>query len=725
MYFKFLQHGKGDPAKAAAYVVDKVDHLNRPRAGVSVLRGDPQTFATIASSITNEWLYTSGVIAWSKTDDPSDEEISAVLDEFEKHAFAGLQPDQYHFTAVLHQEDDGSKHVHFLVPRIELDTGKALNIAPPGHEYYFDPLRDYFNYKHGWSRPDDRALQHDVQLPDHLHLINAAALSAGIEAAETKNDVRELITDYLKQRIEYGFIRNRQDILEALSEVGEFNRTSDNYITVILPKHGKTRLRGGIYESDFTLESYLENRTREEADARASRENRVISEEHKQLAADNLRLVSERAKGRAEYNAERYFKLERANGKSAFNRVRQHEYDADNDNTVAAQQDSPASSRTVDSEYTSAVQPAEPAAQAAQIHADSRDFVANDFNFGSAGEVNERLKNIDESTARTLTKASRATDSSIAAAGELQQAVDQTKRAFDAREPSEIRLDFNSEATNSRNRITKAIREIFAEIRTQYESTFANSIIKSARSIAIAADHQPLDSKQNQSITAAVTARSYAIDETAFGNFYTDYTNFKRSESKRSQRQVAEARKLSQQLDETATAIDLMIRKVSRLSIKPRPATELTDYFRKIAYSSPAAQALHSWSVKQHEAFENRNLEQVAYYIQAKFQELSNYARYKKSLDRDEIDLVQKIIKNDERIIDYMKKNGCHLAWDDQQRLDRILFIEKSANEHRLNNFVLNENKISQLSQEKSEMKNVNNEKSHESDLSRLFKNSL
>src|SRR5690606_8316263 len=163
---------------------------------------------------------------------------------FEKHAFAGLQPDQYHFTAVLHQEDDGSKHVHFLVPRIELDTGKALNIAPPGHEYYFDPLRDYFNYKHGWSRPDDPALQHDVQLPDHQHLINAAALSAGIEAAENKNDVRELITDYLKQRIEYGFIRNRQDILEALSEVGEFNRTSDNYITVILPKHGKTRLRG-------------------------------------------------------------------------------------------------------------------------------------------------------------------------------------------------------------------------------------------------------------------------------------------------------------------------------------------------------------------------------------------------------------------------------------------------------------------------------------------------
>jgi hypothetical protein len=129
MYIKFLKHGKGDPAKAASYLIAELDHLNRPRPDVQILRGDPHTFTAIAESIENEWKYTSGVIAWSKDDAPTNEEISEVLDGFEKHAFAGLQPHQYHFTAVLHEEDDGSKHVHFLVPRIELDTGKALNIA--------------------------------------------------------------------------------------------------------------------------------------------------------------------------------------------------------------------------------------------------------------------------------------------------------------------------------------------------------------------------------------------------------------------------------------------------------------------------------------------------------------------------------------------------------------------------------------------------------------------
>ena len=90
MYIKFLAHGKGDPAKAASYLIDEVDHLNRPRADVQVLRGDPHTFTAIAESIENDWKYTSGVIAWSKDDVPTNEEIDQVLEAFEKHAFAGV-----------------------------------------------------------------------------------------------------------------------------------------------------------------------------------------------------------------------------------------------------------------------------------------------------------------------------------------------------------------------------------------------------------------------------------------------------------------------------------------------------------------------------------------------------------------------------------------------------------------------------------------------------------
>lgn len=104
------------------------------------------------------------------------------------------------------------------MPRIELDTGKALNIAPPGHEKYFDPLRDYFNYSKGWSRPDNPILQHDTQTPDHVHFQDAAAIRAGLKG-KAVNDIREVIGSLIEQRIYFDFIKDRTDVLDAVSSL--------------------------------------------------------------------------------------------------------------------------------------------------------------------------------------------------------------------------------------------------------------------------------------------------------------------------------------------------------------------------------------------------------------------------------------------------------------------------------------------------------------------------
>ena len=54
------------------------------------------------------------MIAWAPEDRPTDEQIGAVLDEFEKTAWAGLEPDRYAWTAVLHREHGDGVHVHIL-----------------------------------------------------------------------------------------------------------------------------------------------------------------------------------------------------------------------------------------------------------------------------------------------------------------------------------------------------------------------------------------------------------------------------------------------------------------------------------------------------------------------------------------------------------------------------------------------------------------------------------
>jgi hypothetical protein len=156
MLIKMLRHGTGSAARAASYVLDEKDHMNIVRPHVEVLCGDPHLFAKIADSSPFKHKYTSAVIAFAEEDQPTDIEIKDVLKQFEALAFSGLEPDQYHMTAVLHQEPNGSKHIHILVPRLELRSGKAMNIAPPGlFQKHFHTLQDKLNSEYGWADPKD------------------------------------------------------------------------------------------------------------------------------------------------------------------------------------------------------------------------------------------------------------------------------------------------------------------------------------------------------------------------------------------------------------------------------------------------------------------------------------------------------------------------------------------------------------------------------------------
>ena len=195
MHIGFLGCGTGSARAAADYLVGERDAAGRVRPGIEVLRGNPDHVAAVADSLEFERKHTSVVITWAPDDRPSDAQIGAVLDEFEKTAWAGLEPDRYAWTAVLHREHGDGVHVHVLTARCDLETGRSLNIAPPGWQKTFDPLRDAFNHQHVWSRPDDPARARAHQ-PGHRAYLEAAKLRAGLEH---EAGPRELIRDYLLQ----------------------------------------------------------------------------------------------------------------------------------------------------------------------------------------------------------------------------------------------------------------------------------------------------------------------------------------------------------------------------------------------------------------------------------------------------------------------------------------------------------------------------------------------
>ena len=276
MHIKFLDHGKGSAAHASAYVLDQFDHRGNLRAGVQVLRGDATTFNSICNASPHLWKYTSGVIAWSKKDDPTPEQILEVLNDFEKHAFAGLDQSQYHLFAVLHTDDDGSKHIHVLTPRLDIQSGKSLNIAPPGHERHFDSLRDYFNTKYNWSRPDDPLLRNFTQEPNHIAKLNKQAekiiAQHDLEKLK-KSQFRRFINEHIHRLLGIE-IENRADIVRALKQLNGVHsvRAGKNYLTVTLNNNDKHRLKGAFYDEKFELGAYAERLREAESNKPTDRE---------------------------------------------------------------------------------------------------------------------------------------------------------------------------------------------------------------------------------------------------------------------------------------------------------------------------------------------------------------------------------------------------------------------------------------------------------------------
>ncbi len=257
MHISFSTYGKGSALSAANYLTQEKDHLGNKREEVKVLRGDPHMEAELADSLDFVNRYTTGVIAWAPEDRPTQGQIENVLDEFEKTAWAGLEPDRYSWSAVLHREAGGGCHVHVLSARVELDTGKSLNIAPPGHIQTFKHLRNWQNAEHGWACPDDPERALLISKPKHELMQDAWDKKQGLDL---KENPREMIADYVKHGVEIGEVVDRKTVVKALHDAGlETPRQGEKYITARDPvADQRYRLKGVLFEKSWTVEQSLE-----------------------------------------------------------------------------------------------------------------------------------------------------------------------------------------------------------------------------------------------------------------------------------------------------------------------------------------------------------------------------------------------------------------------------------------------------------------------------------
>ena len=254
MLIKFFPNGKGAGAGPVGYLVaervlaydgnrDLIRYADGHPMTVTrdplpeVLRGDPSRTEALIDASRHQWTYRAGVISFAAEDAPSEAQQAEVMDAFEQLAFAGLDGQQYDMLWVRHSHEDRVE-LHFCTPRLELTTGRSLNIAPPGYQDAYDSLRDLMNQRHGWADP--------------MELERAQEVRATIEAP-TRAHGRDELHAWILDQISMGLIEDRASMLDALADAGfDLPRVGKAYLTAQDPETGERwRLKGEIFHENW------------------------------------------------------------------------------------------------------------------------------------------------------------------------------------------------------------------------------------------------------------------------------------------------------------------------------------------------------------------------------------------------------------------------------------------------------------------------------------------
>ena len=257
MIVKFHARGAGRGSGPVEYLLGK----ERNRDGATLDRGDPDEIQALIDSSPYAKKYTSGVLSFEEAD-LDRQTKDKIMSSFEKALLPGLEADQYSCLWVEHR-DKGRLELNFVVPNVELQTGKRL-------QPYFDKAdKPRIN---AWKTGMNASLKlHDPDDP-----INKRELTTPRNLPASKQEAARAITDGLLSLAGNGELRTRQDVVNALEGAGfTVARQTPKSISIADPDGSRNiRLKGQIYEQNFKFSAGL----REEIEA-ASTRYRATSQE--------------------------------------------------------------------------------------------------------------------------------------------------------------------------------------------------------------------------------------------------------------------------------------------------------------------------------------------------------------------------------------------------------------------------------------------------------------
>lgn len=262
-FFKKRGKGKASSCKAC------VDYLlNKPDDTAQILQGDPRLSQQIADSLDFNNTYTAGCLSFSEPDLPEQAKRD-IMARFEQSVFAGLEPEQYNISWVQHT-DKGRLELNFVIPNVELTSQKRLQ---PYYDKADRPLVENFK----------QVINHEYSLSDPNDPSRQQLMITKQELPKEKKQALQAITDGLTALSDKGYIKDRQDVINALERAGfEIARITPKNISIKTDGQN-LRLKGAFYEQDFRFSDKIQGNIRERA-----REYKQDSTERYKTAREKL-----------------------------------------------------------------------------------------------------------------------------------------------------------------------------------------------------------------------------------------------------------------------------------------------------------------------------------------------------------------------------------------------------------------------------------------------------
>ena len=248
---------------------------DEPRENARLLKGDPDATTEVINGLNFSKLYTSGTLAfaYNEGDKLSEKDKFDIIEKFENSLFPNIPIEQIsgywveHTDKILRDkktnepildangQEQKRLELNFIYANVELTTGKALPIYYHNNDVHLtSAFRDVINAEYDLIDPNAIRYRQSLSIPKNL--------------SKHKKEILESAHDLVCAELSVGNINDRNDILRVLASAGIdiASKPTHKYISLKDPEGGQNiRMKGEIYEREFTVEKFIREHQSSEA----------------------------------------------------------------------------------------------------------------------------------------------------------------------------------------------------------------------------------------------------------------------------------------------------------------------------------------------------------------------------------------------------------------------------------------------------------------------------